>query len=689
MLLLKAVFVEPDFWESFRSAAAAVVNVLGSHTLTIVRAGAFIQQGFCSLEEYPNHFIQQRQRLLHFRPMQAKSVYGDVYATFEVSVKHLEDSARPSAKIALRIPLLLAFLHFDDVPMSVIVERAWENAKAIAAEGPETNSDDPRELTMWHVSRVFSLMQTSGDERKGSSTTSPERISLKKRRTDKTTFHNDDIDTILLNEARAYLASFSIVRVKNTSCTLTMHPLAHAWANDRLEASEREEARVAAGYILALSVWGWKYELVWLQLQPHLESYLHHWPPGSSLISFEVVPLLYALGRRLLPFWSLNEVERIFLLLVEHESVKINPNIDMDVSDVLATCYYQSGKISEAETLLQVKLHTYKSTFGPTHQGMLRLQQKLGEIYFRSEKSHEGVLMLETVVKIQQSTYEADTTGRLNAEQTLGVAYVQIGEFVKGIQLLERVVQIKKTTLQMEDPDRLDTIHSLAAAYLRIGQATKGIPILEEVVETQKLFLGEKSIAHLISQQALGRAYCATGETIKGIQLLETVVKIQESILQTDDRFRLSSLYDLGTAYLEIGQVEEAITLFEEVVSIRKVTLKPEHPNRLCSLHQLARAYLKIGRIEEAITLFEEVVKIRKVTQRPEDPYRLGSLHDLARAYLEIGRVEEAITLLEEVVHFDQMMLKPEDPVRQASEELLAKALRRRDRTSRTRLERD
>jgi hypothetical protein len=63
-----------------------------------------------------------------------------------------------------------------------------------------------------------------------------------------------------------------------------MHPLAHAWASDRLDASEKEEARIAADSILALSFKAPEFEPIWSQIQPHVESYVQAWPLKPSLI---------------------------------------------------------------------------------------------------------------------------------------------------------------------------------------------------------------------------------------------------------------------------------------------------------------------------------------------------------------------------------------------------------------------
>lgn len=61
-LLLRAAFIEERQWEEKKEAAMSVVRILGSHTLAIIQAGAFIRQGRCSLEMYLDRFQQQQQR---------------------------------------------------------------------------------------------------------------------------------------------------------------------------------------------------------------------------------------------------------------------------------------------------------------------------------------------------------------------------------------------------------------------------------------------------------------------------------------------------------------------------------------------------------------------------------------------------------------------------------------------------
>ena len=93
-LLLRAAEIPVESWIEHKQAANRAIDVLGSHTLALIQAGAYIAQGYCSMEEYPIQYQQQCERLLKFSPNQARSRYLHVYATFEASAQVLESSSK-------------------------------------------------------------------------------------------------------------------------------------------------------------------------------------------------------------------------------------------------------------------------------------------------------------------------------------------------------------------------------------------------------------------------------------------------------------------------------------------------------------------------------------------------------------------------------------------------------------------
>ena len=121
-LLLKVAEVPLNSRSFQKNAASEVIKILGSHTLAIIQAGAYIAKDHCSMKEYPKVFQKQRERLLKFRPKQAQSRYSDVYTTFEASASVLESSTNKKAMNALCLLEVLSMLHFSDLPMRIFEE---------------------------------------------------------------------------------------------------------------------------------------------------------------------------------------------------------------------------------------------------------------------------------------------------------------------------------------------------------------------------------------------------------------------------------------------------------------------------------------------------------------------------------------------------------------------------------------
>ncbi|KAJ4374688.1 hypothetical protein N0V86_007561 [Didymella sp. IMI 355093] len=135
-LLLKAARVpeEASQEREMQAQAQEVVSLLGSHTLALIQAGAYVAEGFCQLAEYPRKYRQHRKRLLEHHPKQEQSRYRDVFATFEASAEALEGSDRQEGRDALDLLAVLCVLHSGVLPLEVF-DDAWRGAEKLACRG--------------------------------------------------------------------------------------------------------------------------------------------------------------------------------------------------------------------------------------------------------------------------------------------------------------------------------------------------------------------------------------------------------------------------------------------------------------------------------------------------------------------------------------------------------------------------
>ena len=135
-LLFKAAKIPRKSWPACEKDAKENVDLLGSHTLALIQAGAYIANGHCKLEEYPAEYRRQHDRLLEYGPEQARSRYGNVYATFEASACRLEASTSVAAGDALALLDILSVLHFSGVPKQLF-EDAWKGCRRVYEDGDE------------------------------------------------------------------------------------------------------------------------------------------------------------------------------------------------------------------------------------------------------------------------------------------------------------------------------------------------------------------------------------------------------------------------------------------------------------------------------------------------------------------------------------------------------------------------
>ncbi|KAL5324993.1 hypothetical protein ACEPPN_006115 [Leptodophora sp. 'Broadleaf-Isolate-01'] len=646
-LLLKAAELDPRSWPTYDNQAKEVVYLLGSHTLALIQAGAYVSQGHCQLDQYPKVYQRQRQRLLQYRPKQAQSRYRDVYATFEASADVLEQSQNESASDALHLLEILSTLGSSVLPLRIF-EEGWKGCKEISQASDEARAID--EFSRDHVSKLPGFMVPQEAE----------------------------WDPFRLTEASSLLVSLSLATRLDLDggVVLSMHPLTHAWAKDRLDTKGQGVAWIAAGSILGFSRSNtrlWQAEE--RRLLPHVLSYLDAKAKKAVEIASKAVitPILLKCG------WALEDMrqdtrlsqlmEEMFLELRQSHN---DPSREfLPLYDLQARNLMNLGQVKEAVEMLEQVVEIEATTLPETHPDRLSSQYSLAIAYRANGQVGEAVEILEKVITIEATALPETHPSRLASQHALAITYEANGQVKEAVEILKQVVEIEANTLPETHPSRLSSQYALAIAYRANGQASEGVEILEQVVEIEATALPETHPSRLASQHALAITYEANGQVKEAVEILEQVVEIRKTTLPETHPSRLASQHALAIAYEANGQVKEAVEILEQAVEIKATTLPETHPDRLASQHALAIAYGANGQVKEALEMLELVVQIQKTTLPETHPSRLASQHELAIAYRANGQVKEAVEILEQVVQIKQMKLPASHPSRLVSENAL------------------
>ena len=571
-LLLRATNITESRWKEEEEAATAVVKILGSHTLAIIQAGAFVRQNLCTLEDYPTIFQQQKGQLLKFYSKQNLSVYSNVYTTFEVSAEYLQKSNLPESLDALNLLHTLAFMHNSGISETMF-QRASEYASELRDTGA-SNDEEVLSLSIRHVARLPGYAQQEWSSFQG-------RLRWRK--------------------ACSTLASLSIITVgeDDKSMAISAHSLVHAWAKERQDYQSRCRAWQSAATIIALSCQGWySYSPFFTFLQPHVRACVDHeineyTEHMSDMEAAQIFIQFASVLNTMMDESSLN-------FLVQHIHLRLpyrsgaDQKTALQIKVLTGRVFRQQGKLREAVDIFKEVVEGRSRVMAKDHPSRLASQHELASAYRANGQVDRAVTMLEHVVKIREKLAE-DHPSRLTSQHELAIAYRANEQVDRAVTILEHIVKIKEK-LAEDYPSRLASQHELAIAYRANGQVARAVTMLEHVVKIKEK-LAEDHPSRLASQHELAVCYIANGKVDRAMPLLEHIVKVQKKLAE-DHPSRLASQHELAICYIANGKVDTAITLLEHVVKVQE-KLAEDHPSRLVSQRHLASAYREKERVDE------------------------------------------------------------------------------------------
>ena len=397
-LFLKATGAEDAVDEDARKKAVPVAQTLGFLALAIVQAGAYIRHGHCSIEEYCDLYTRRRQTLLKHLPVQTKSDYKySVYTTWEMSIEAIEKMHDATSQNAIELIQIFCFLHYDGITEEIF-EQAWENRHE-------------NESSLQNIAHLFYMHPQE---------------------------EVDDWDPTMIREAAILLASFSLIRVDEMGCRMSMHPLVHVWAKDRLSKELQRYYWVAASSTLAATM-SWAYKLTDYGFR---RSLLVHIESCIGLCSDE-------------PFLSqYSRLDRV------------------DMANVFAEVFEESGRLQEAMKLREKVLKARQKVLGSEHPDIFSAMKNLAHSYQDLGRSQEALQLAEKVLEASQRTLGNEHPDTLSAMNNLAVSYSDLGCRQEALELREKVLEASQRTLGNEHPDTLLAMDNLAIITRKKGKIT-------------------------------------------------------------------------------------------------------------------------------------------------------------------------------------------------------------------------
>lgn len=319
----------------------------------------------------------------------------------------------------------------------------------------------------------------------------------------------DDWDPYPVREAITLLSSFSLISIDEVNNRLSMHPLVHAWARDRMDPIERTKNWTVAASTLAIS------------------------------ISMEFQTFNYRLRRILLPHVdSLLESCSDTLFSVN------DPELEMvHIAERFELVYQLNGRYHDALKLDEEIVQVRKKKQGEDHPDYLHSTARLASMYYELDRTEESSVLCEQFYKASKKDFGEEHHRTLVSMNNLAACYDKLDRKQEALHLREKVFETFKKQLGEIHPVTLQSMSNLAISHHDLGHKQKALYLREKNVEMTTGALGEMHPHTLRSISDLALSYHNLGQKQKALEFGADAYGMHKNILDDMHPDTLLSLF--------------------------------------------------------------------------------------------------------------------------------------------------
>ncbi len=306
------------------------------------------------------------------------------------------------------------------------------------------------------------------------------------------------------------------------------------------------------------------------------------------------------------------------------------PGPDTRVAEELqaALQMYQSGRLSEAETLLN-KLRL----FDPANGDIFHL---LGLVAYQAGRPDEAVSHLRDSARfLSRSPHVMNSLGVVlqgvgKNEEAIAVlrravelkndfsqAYNNLGNALKKAGRIDDAIEAYRQSLRINPMD-VEVLNNLAIALTNQGR-------VDEAIATYKTVLAANP-THAVSWRNLGNVLGESGSTEEAIDALRRAAELKADFVEAHN--------DLGNVLKNTGRLDEAIKEYEKAIALR-----PGYPEAYCNLGNI---YREQGLTEKAIDCYRSALQTK--------PAFAEVISNLGNAFKDKGNLTDAIGAYQEAL---------------------------------------
>lgn len=327
-----------------------------------------------------------------------------------------------------------------------------------------------------------------------------------------------------LRAACVCLAELSLINFVNN--TISMHPLVHQWARNRLDETAQQHAWEQAVSVVALASANIECNPCNLRLVPHIDVCARDLvgEKGQAWMSLNIVRAFYSLAR----LYHEDRRHEASLRIYETLSVsyQIPPYTWSHKSTVLlrakARCFQGLARYEDMHSCATQVLQTTARWFEPDSREAYQAQVLLADTYHLTGNFQDKVDLYESLYKRNSQTSMFSDRDMSKFLTGLIEAHKSLGNHERAVEVSIEKLRVSQRAFPLHHHTLLDCMISLADLYITVGAPDKAVTLLEHEAD---VMLKQTSQDHrsIDLMSTLARAYDKLGRYERASAVLEKV----------------------------------------------------------------------------------------------------------------------------------------------------------------------
>ncbi|KAL7266267.1 hypothetical protein RUND412_011193 [Rhizina undulata] len=382
-----------------------------------------------------------------------------------------------------------------------------------------------------------------------------------------------------LNDAIENLFAFSLVKRKDLSGDLWVHPLVHAWAREHTDSTIRRQHAEEAITLVATAV---------------------------DKDQYTRSPDDWIFERRILNHLNVCQ-KNISEHFTGSDSVKI-----AEATSSIGSAYDNLGYYKQAEELFQMAFAGYEKALGKDHRSSLAAINNLAMIFDNQGRYDEALEWHQRALEGKEKVLGKDHVSTLDTLHNMALVLDHQERYDDALECLQRALAGYEKTLGKDHPSTLGTVGNMASVFDNLERYDEALEWHQRSLEGYEKALGKDHPSTLIAVDNMASLLDNQGKYDEALELYERSLAGCEKNLGKDHPSTADTVYNMAIVFENQKRHNHAVEYYQRALVGYEKALGRDHPSTRDTVDNLAGTLRNMERYDEAEKLEKQYSKSQR-----------------------------------------------------------------------------